>query len=164
MAPPSEVQVLCIPADKSIISLETLNTTTHHYRSEHTLDVNTVSLEKTLGHVPNLKHFGLYIDLSRRCLSNRDISVAAAPRKMSWREEYYIYKCIEETTARLPENEYFKKYCNARVYGDAFVFRVLQVKGLDGQEKAVFGDMKEVAKSVSNGGWASDYMHWMATF
>ena len=165
MDPPRTVKVLCIPAEKSPITLETLNTTTHQYSSEHTLDVKTVSLEENLGHVPDLEPFRHYIDISRRCLFNRDISVTAAPREMdSWKEEYYIYKCIEEATLEVPENKHFKKECNARVYGDAFIFRVLQAESSDGQRKTIFGDMKGFAKSVDRGGWALYYMNEMATW
>ena len=163
MAPPHKVEVLRIPADKSPITLETTDTITHHYNSGHTLGVKTVSLEESLGHVPNLERFSGRINPSHRCLFNRDISATAAPRKMNrWMEEYYIYKCIEETTAKLPENKYFKKDQNARVYGDAFIFRVRQVKSFHGQWMAVFGDMEEFAISLDKADWALDYMHRMA--
>lgn len=144
--PPREVEVLRIPADGSDLKIYTLDTIELEDSNSRTVDAHTQGLERQLGHVPDLERFSHSINLDHRCLFNREI--AHGGKRTEWDGEYHLYKNIGTTGARLPENEYFKKFGDKRVFGDAFVFRVTEIREFDSGSKACFGDMQPFAHKL----------------
>ena len=153
--PPNKVEVLCIPADGSELKIRRHKTTEYDDSNSKNVATATKELERRLGHVPDLNVPRLCIqdpnkkkprytfNLQSRCLYYRDDSPRPTVRK-GWEGEYYLYKCVERTELRLPKNKYFRHFENARVFGNAFVFRVKLVEEFDdGKVMASFGRMKK---------------------
>lgn len=94
-------------------------------------DKATARMEKALGHVPDLVPY-----VHKKCLTRR--------RLCNW-GDYYMYKCVEPTRANLKANRQFRNFTGARVYGDAFVFKVRVIRDSHGRRMGVFDGMEEFA-------------------
>lgn len=163
---PREVQVLRIPANGSKPEIFTVHTITDDKTDCESIDARTIGLEDELGHTPDLElfHRSEMIDLDYLSLFNRDPSSpgSAGSQRSIGTQLYYIYKCVTETPAKLPENKRLKKFKKGRNYGDAFVFKVRYVDDFHGESKAVFGSMHGFLRSFEREGGAVQTLKAMA--
>ena len=157
---PREVQVLRISADASLSKLTTVDTIMYDKNESDTVTSESPSLKKTLGHLPNLKQFEETTNLDHLCLFNRDLSSGSTCKE--GRGKYYIYKCITETSSKLPENKSFGTCGKGRNYGDAFVFKVKYVGDFGGRSMAVFGSMEKFCECLKHGCSAVQTLEAMA--
>lgn len=124
-----EVEVLIIPTDKR----NNPYTVTLYAISPRELPeaskMMTEDLEAELGHVPDLRPYHDVIDLSER-------------RLYHWDRKYLIYKCVTPTRSNLHRNQSFDIFNGARVYGDAFIFKVRKIWKRNERRKADFAERR----------------------
>ena len=146
------VPVLRIPADGSKPYVDGVDACTYYHSDSDTLSASTTALEAQLVDIPDLYKFRHYTDLRYLELFNRNLD--AELDRHDYGGTYYIYKCIDGAEARLPANQCFAGLGEARVYGDAFVFNVKEVRMIDEQWRAVFDEMHSFERSLKNRGFA----------
>lgn len=145
-----EVQVLRIPADGSAPCVRTVRAGTYNYKDSKAITATTEKLESDLGCVPDLRQFGNYFNLRYRDLFDRNLDVNN-PDPSHCGGRYYIYKCIDGAKAKLPEINNFRDLKDARVYGDAFVFKVEWVdESIDGLNQPFFGKMVSFERNLKH--------------
>lgn len=146
------VQVLRIRADGSAPYVETVRAGTDIYRDHKAITATTEELESDLGCLPDLTRFGKYFSLRYRDLFDRNLDVNN-PDPSHFGGRYYIYKCIDGAKAKLPKNKHFLDLKDARVYGDAFVFKVEWVgEPVDGLNQPCFGEMVQFERNLKHHG------------
>lgn len=112
---------------------------TTKYKKNSTIDRRTAELEQELGDVPGESYFqDKAINWRHRILVDRYFYDDWLP--MKHRGRYFMYKCIDPRLG-LPENENFIRLKDARVYGDAFVFR-LEEPGFGESGRVRYGKME----------------------
>lgn len=148
MAFPRRIEILRIPAEGDLTTV-TVGLGRVLDNGSQNLDRDTVDQEAWLGHVPNLDDYHDTINLDHRRLLDYD-------------RRYYMYKCDSPTSARLPENKYFKDIEPGPLYGDVFVFKVSGFRKIRGLRKAVFVDIEPFALSFCERGFAYDVVRAMA--
>lgn len=155
------IHVLRIPANGSPPHIEEVKACVYEDSDPRTHSSSTDDLEKRLVHVPNLygfeHHNDFNFDLNYRELFDRNLdvnNVNSGYTPDSYTEPYYIYKCINKEATGLPRNKHFDRWKDARVYGDAFVFNVRDVREFDGQWMAVFGEMVTFERNLK---WPRDW-------
>ena len=157
------VQVLRIPADGSTPYLVIVDTCTSGYKDK-AITANTEKLELILGCVLDLARFRNHINLHHRGLFDRNLDVNNL-KPSPYEGEYYIYKCIEGAKCKLTQNQSFRDLKDARVYGDAFVFKVEWVDEVIGRlSQPVYGEMVQFERSLKNGGSEQKLLNSMATW
>ena len=145
------VPVLRIPADGSQPYVDGVDARTYDHSDSNTLSASTTALEARLGDVPDLYKFRHYTNLRYLELFNRNLDVELS--HYDYGGTYYIYKCIDGAVAGLPANKHFVGLEDARVYGDAFVFNVKEVRMVDEQWRAVFDEMHNFERSLKKRGF-----------
>ena len=108
-------------------------------------DIGYNSLERALGHIPNL-----WID-SVKSFKWEDrslVKVSANELGHQWKGDFYMYKCTNPRS-RLSINAHFDDAQGARIYGDAFVF-VAEPDTFDMEYGSSYtqGDGSDVLRSI----------------
>lgn len=109
------LQILCDGSHMKLISVPLLVISPEIVESNH-----SDGLESHLRHVPKLCNKGaMSFEWHSRSLD----TMSAAQLGPNWKEDYFMYKC-NDSKAGLKANAFFARVHGARVYGDAFVFRM----------------------------------------
>lgn len=159
---PPSVQVIHIPANGSPLFDPKLGTTQlDHQGLNGNLRKET---QQRLEQIPNLETYieqGLF-DWDHRGLFELDVPKNRVPEgSKGWDGCYIMYKC-NTSESKLPFNRHFVGSRDARVFGDAFLFK-LNGPECDQSGKATFHDLgAEFLESLKIGGFAIEILSTMS--
>ena len=134
-SPPTQAEVVHIPTEGllNMIHLPLLKVGEENAPNAHTADA-----ERRLEDVPNIKDYAGTFRWDSRSLV--EVIVEGNAANHGWEGTYLVYKCVKPDVG-LPVNENFEPIEGVRPYGDVFVFRLKNPKGVK-TERVEYGKMK----------------------
>lgn len=156
----TSVRVIHIPTNGPISPVELSTIHLDHKSLNGYLRKETQS---RLEQVPDVKGYveqGVF-DWDRRGLFDMVIPKERVPEGSGWEGCYIVYKC-DSSDSVLPFNRTFVGIRDARIFGDAFLFR-LNGPECDQSGKATFRDLgPEFVQSAKDGGFAIQILDSMS--